>query len=65
MTTPIADAIRVVAARVSQTDGAELRRLAAIVQRLERTLDEIAADAMTDATAPREGNVVAFRGKGS
>jgi anti-sigma factor RsiW len=38
--------------------GARLMMLAAQVARLERAMDEIVADAMTDARAPREGNVI-------
>lgn len=57
----IADAIRKVAERVRETEAIGMRRPAAIVQRVEYTLDEIAADGMTDATAPREGSVVAFK----
>lgn len=65
MTTSIADAIRAVAHRLgASSDASELRRLASMVQRLELTLDEIAADAMEDAATPRTGNVIAFRRRG-
>jgi hypothetical protein len=65
MTTSISDAIRIVAHRFgASADASELRRLAIMVQRLELTLDEIAADAMEDATSPRTGNVIEFRRRG-